>query len=186
MKSFISVVAALVLVTVVAQAQDPTIHPIPVAGATLVAEIPMSTTVSIEVLGKVKSDKVSNHLFVWRTATGQTQFSLGTSSMTPEIGLEIDYIPTKEIFRQVSANAVAVGAQMGFLPPAGTQQTKVWYESSVERTGSGLATRFAACPSYTMVARDYAVTFVDGQAMVTDLSTTSYPNGCGAPSSTIQ
>jgi len=185
MKSFISVVAALVLFTVVAKAQDP-IHPIPTQGATLIAQLPMSTTVWVEVYGKVKSDKVSNHLFVWRTGTGAVEFSLGTSTMMPETGLEIDYIGTQQIFHQVASNAVAEGARLGFIPPSGTQTTKVWYESNVERIGSGIATRFAACTSFTMVARDYSVSFNNGSATVTDLSTTNYPFGCSAPSSTVQ
>lgn len=186
MKSITSFVAALVLITVTAHAQDPAIHPIPTAGAMLIAQVPMTTTVSIEVLGKVKSDRVSNHLFVWRTPTGITEFSLGTSTMTPESGLEIDYIATKPIFHQIAANAAAEGARLGFLPPSGTQLTKVWYESNVERTGSGIMTRFNACSVYEMVARDYQVSFVNGVATVTDLSTTNYPNGCAAPAGGIQ
>jgi hypothetical protein len=186
MKTLISFFAAFVLFTVAAQSQtglnylpgDPT--------ATLIATMPIVTNVTVDFNGKKKGENVQTEIMVWRTSSGGTQFTVNTPTIAPMTGTDIDYLPTTEIFRQVSTNAVREGALRGYFPPVGTESTKVWYESNVERTGSGLTTRFAACSSWVPVARDYTVDFNNGSPIVTDLTTTTYPNGCGAALPTVQ
>jgi hypothetical protein len=181
MKTLFSFVAAFVLFTVVAQAQGTSLTALPGdPGATLVSRITFPT----QVFAKEKNTTIQAEIFVWRTSANTTALTLTTPSILPMDGM-IDYVATQEIFRQISTNAVRETALRGFYG-TGSQATKVWYESNVERNGSGVQTRFAACATNTPVARDYTVSFNNGNPIVTDLSTMTYPFACGSSSGVIQ
>lgn len=183
MKNLVSLVAALFFVTIAAQAQmalpnDP--------GATFLGPMMVTTHVEIEILGKKKASSVSNEVLVYRTTTDGIAFVMSTHSITPLAGGDIDMIPTKEIFRQISTNAVVTAAQQGRFGMSGVHATNVWIESNVMRYGSGAGTRFEACAVSDDVSRDYVLSFDNGMPVVHDMTTTSYPTACGAGGSSIQ
>lgn len=187
MKHVLSLFSAFVLVTVAALAQYPTLHTLPGdPNATQIGQMSVSTEVTYTYFGKKQGERIGVEIMVWRTSMGGVEYTMSTPSIAPETGLAIDYIPTQEIYRQIATNAVAEGVRYGYMPPAGTQMTKVWYESNVERIGTGIATRFMACASWQPVSRDYSVSFTNGVATIVDLSTTSFPNSCDGLSGSVQ
>jgi hypothetical protein len=181
MKKVISFIAAAIVLTLSAQAQLTTLPGD--QGAVLISRMPIVADVASETYAK-KGDKVQLEIMVWRTSGGNVELTVETPSITPS-SYGIDYVTTKEVFSQVSASAVREAALRGYFGPTGAQ-TKVWYESNVERTGSSTSTRWAACSQYTAVERTYTVVMNNGTPVVTDLTTTSYPNACTTPSGSIQ
>jgi hypothetical protein len=188
MKNVFSFVAALLLLlTTGAHAQDPTLSTLPGdPSATLIARMPLATEVTIDVLGKKKGERIANEIMVWRTSAGGTELTVNTPSIAPTTGEAIDVLPTQEIYRQIAKAGVAEAALRGYFPGDGAHATKVWLESNVSRTGTGLNTRFAACSTYTPVSHQYAVSISNGSVTVTEVMIASAPNPCSSTSGSIQ
>ena len=188
MKSILTSVVALVLCTIAAQAQTSSPQTLTGdPGAMLIGTFQVQTPVSIEINGKRKVGDVSHEVFVLRTSAGSVEYALSTTSIVPNEGLEIDFFGTREIYRQLANGAVVEAARLGYMPPAGTQTTKVWFESKVQRVGSGIATRFVPCSSYDGVSRSFSVAFAGGEATVTETTGTLIaPTACSTTESVIE
>lgn len=173
MKNLLSIVAALFFVTVVAQAQiNLTGDPYAVVIGTSITQ----THVEIEVAGSKKGTDIANEVLFWRTSQGQVVSSVTTTSIAPTVAGDIDQIPTKQIYRQIATAAVAEAVRLQHITISGP--TKVFYYSSVDRNGTGMATHFDPCTGAVGVARDYTVTFDNGVATIVDNTTAIIPSVC--------
>ncbi len=124
-----------------------------------------STSVTIDASGQwlgTASDKdkekptgsVSSEIFFWRTATGNIQIQLNTSSIS-STGSAIDKFSSDELFELLSRAGIQKAMQMGLVTL--NSNTTVYTDGCYTRTGSGSTTSFTVCSPRVYVANWYTI-----------------------------
>lgn len=137
-----------------------------------------------------KQDReVTGHtnICVFRNGAGKIDYVINVTSIQLEGEWEAgDDVPTLDLFEHFSRAAVAQGVAKGFSPctSTGTNTARVLAPACVQRTGSGVSTKFAPSGSLDASIRTYSISCPNGPAapVITLLpaapTTVNCMNGC--------